>query len=37
MNCRDSRIKRLLPLYEAGLLSPQEAGEVETHLLSCPG
>lgn len=37
MNCRDSRIKRLLPLYEAGLLNLQEAGEVETHLLSCPG
>ncbi len=36
MTCRDTRIKRLLPLYEAGLLNPEEAGQVESHLWRAP-
>jgi anti-sigma factor RsiW len=36
MICEDSRYRRQIPLYEAGLLSPEENRRLETHLLECP-
>ena len=35
MKCFDSKIKRMLPLYEAGLLDEKQTKQVEDHLLNC--
>lgn len=36
MSCRDARHRQALPLYEAGLLDPEESRRFELHLLECP-
>lgn len=36
MSCRDAKYRRTLPLYEAGLLDPEESRRFELHLLECP-
>lgn len=36
MICPDSRHRRRIPLYEAGLLSPEESRQMESHILECP-
>lgn len=36
MSCRDARFRKALPLYEAGLLDPEESRRLEAHLLECP-
>ena len=36
MSCREARYRKNLPLYEAGLLDPEESRRLEAHLLECP-
>jgi|GEM_PF-5082784 len=36
MSCPAPRWKRSIPLYEAGLLEPEETAALERHLLECP-